>query len=586
MSRADEYAFDFCCVAHFGCRSSAQQERSACLVRFVQWFNRERNVEECDATMLNSSNTAGYKKMQYIIMKKYFASLLLVVVASVQTIAQDNSIGLIKTNAGLISGTMNKDNDVHIFKGIPFAAPPVGELRWKAPQPVAAWQDVKKCDAFSASPVQNKPVPFMMYTPEFLIPAEPINEDCLYLNVWTAAKSSKEKRPIIVWIYGGAFVSGGSACPIYDGENMAKKGVVFVSANYRVGVFGFMAHPELTKESNGKASGNYAFLDQVTALQWVQKNIAAFGGDPEQVTIAGQSAGAFSVNALVASPLTKGLFKRAIAESGGMFNADGRALTLSVAEQNGEKFMHAVKAASVEDMRKMSAEDLQKAAAAFSAGPVIDGYVLPDNPYNIFNASKQNDVALLTGWNGDEGFPSPDNPTPETYKANAEKQYGNLADDFLKVFPGNTAEEVKRSQMALNRDNIFAWQNYTWSKLQSAKGKNKAFLYQFNRVPPGQEKYGAFHSAEIAYALHTLHTWNLQWTEDDKQLSETMSNYWVNFAKTGNPNGAGLPEWQPFDAAASSVMILNTAQLQMKPIAVKAEFDFLDKYQEVLRNGK
>ena len=516
-------------------------------------------------------------------MKKYF-SIALLFVFIIKAGAQKNDV--VKTDAGLVSGITNADNNVHIFKGIPFAAPPVGDLRWKAPQPVQPWSGVKKCDAFSASPMQGKPVPFMMYTPEFLIPEQPISEDCLYLNVWTAAKSSKEKRPVIVWIYGGGFVSGGSACAIYDGENLAKKGVVFVSVNYRVGVFGFLAHPELTKESDNNASGNYAFLDQVAALQWVQKNIAAFGGDPKRVTIAGQSAGSFSVNALMASPLAKGLFQRAIGESGGMFNADGRALTLKVAEENGNKFMQSVHANSIADMRKMSAEDLQKASASFSAGPVIDGYVLPTDVYDIFNDAKQNDVPLLTGWNGDEGFSFGKDPSPDEYKANAVKQYGDLSGEFLKVFPGNTAEEIKKSQFNLGRDNIFSWQAYTWARMQSSKGKSKAYLYQFNHVSPGEEKWGAFHTSEVPYALHTLHTWNLQWTDDDKKLEDIISSYWVNFAATGNPNGAGLPEWDSFDENKDAVMVLNVSEQQTKPITAKAEFDFLDKYQAKLRGDK
>ena len=286
--------------------------------------------------------------------------LLLFVIRPVSKPASVSSFDTIKVDGGHISGTVNSAGDVHIFKGIPFAAPPVGTLRWKEPQPVKPWTGVKKCDTFSASPMQNKPVSFMMYTPEFLIPEKPISEDCLYLNVWTAAKTSNEKRPVIVWIYGGGFVSGGSACGIYDGEELAKKGVVFVSINYRVGVFGFLAHPELTKESNGKGSGNFAFLDQIAGLKWVKQNIAAFGGDPDRVTIAGQSAGSFSVNALMASPQAKGLFQRAIGESGAMFNEDGRALTLEAAETNGKKFMEAVHSNSIDEMRKMSAEAFRK----------------------------------------------------------------------------------------------------------------------------------------------------------------------------------------------------------------------------------
>lgn len=516
-------------------------------------------------------------------MKKIFSFLVIGSFAATFAHAQ---LDVVKTTSGMVSGTSNAAGDIKVFKGIPFAAPPVGELRWQPTQPVAPWKDVKKCDAFSASPMQNKPVPFMMYTAEYLIPEKPISEDCLYLNVWTGAKTAKEKRPVIVWIYGGGFVSGGSACAIYDGEQLARKGVVFVSINYRVGVFGFLAHPELTKASDGKSSGNFALLDQVAALQWVKENIANFGGDPNRVTIAGQSAGAFSVNALMASPVAKGLFQRAIAESGGMFNVDGRALTLKAAEENGEKFMKAVKANSIADMRKMSAEDLQKAAGSFSASPVIDGYVLPSAVYNVFNTAKQNDVPLLTGWNGDEGFPPQTNPTPDEYKANAEKQYGELAGEFLKAFPGNTAEEVKKSQFAFNRDNIFAWQNYTWAKMQTVHGKNRAYLYQFNHVSPTQEKYGAFHSSEICYALHTLHTWNLPFTDEDRRLEEVMSEYWVNFATTGNPNRAGLSEWKAFDVNAPQVMILNTDTQMMKPIPAQPEFDFMDKYEEMLKQGK
>ncbi len=269
----------------------------------------------------------------------------------------------IKTGAGFISGITNNDQSIHIYKGIPFAAPPVGELRWKAPQPVAHWQGVKKCDAFAASPMQNKPVPFMMYTAPYLIPESPISEDCLYLNIWMPAKSSNDKKAVIVWIYGGGFVSGGTACAIYDGENMAKKDVVFISIPYRVGVFGFLAHPELTKESG--SSGNYALLDQLAALHWIQNNITAFGGDANNVTIVGQSAGAFSVNALVASPLAKGLFKRVIAESGGMFSADGRTSDLKKAEKRGQDFLLKAHVTSIAELRKLSGRFIAKVICVF-----------------------------------------------------------------------------------------------------------------------------------------------------------------------------------------------------------------------------
>ncbi|MEP7319706.1 MAG: carboxylesterase family protein, partial [Panacibacter sp.] len=270
-----------------------------------------------------------------------------------------NKTDTVKVTGGLISGTKSNEGDIRIFKGIPFAAPPVGDLRWKAPQPVKPWTGVKKCEAFGPSPMQNKPVPFSMWTEEFLIPKEPISEDCLYLNVWTKAKSAKENKPVIVYIYGGGFSSGGSGCAIYDGEAMAKKGIVFVSINYRVGIFGFFAHPELTKESVSNASGNYGLMDQIAALQWVKKNIASFGGDPNNVTIAGQSAGSMSVNCLVASPQAKGLFQRAIAESGASFVSGPfrGSNTLQEAEAAGLKVAESLQASSIKDLRNKTDQE-------------------------------------------------------------------------------------------------------------------------------------------------------------------------------------------------------------------------------------
>jgi len=494
---------------------------------------------------------------------------------------QNNTI--IKTDAGLVSGIYKKETKVYAYKGIPFAAPPTGNLRWKAPQPVQAWAGIKQCEKFSASAPQGKPVPFMMYTSEFLIPEEPINEDCLYLNVWTGSISSKAKKPVIVWIHGGAFISGSGSCPIYDGENMAKKGVVFVTINYRLGVFGFLAHTELTKESSTNSSGNYAFLDQIAALQWVKKNIAAFGGDPGRVTIAGQSAGSFSVNALAASPLASGLFHRVIAQSGGMFNVDGRTLTLQTAEQNGKKIMEKVKASSIEEMRKKPADELVKAVGYGEVGPVIDGYVLPTNVYSIYNDVKQNDVPVLTGWNRDEGFPQGKAPSPDEYKANAAKQYGDIANEFLKAYPGNNDEEIKRSQLLWSRNTTFAWHAFTWAKLQTIKGKNKVFLYQFNRVPPQNEQYGAFHSAEIAYTIHSLDMWNRPWTDADRKIEDVISTYWVNFASTGDPNYKGLPLWKHYQENSPSLLLIDEKQISMQPIPEIAGFNFIDKQQEQLR---
>ena len=340
---------------------------------------------------------------------------------------------IVKTGAGSVSGVAAQSGVVS-FKGIPFAAPPVGDLRWKAPQPVTSWLGVKKCDTFGPSPMQGKPVTFMVYTPEFLIPEKQISEDCLYLNIWTKfAKGAK--KPVFVWIYGGGFTSGGTAVPIYDGEAMAKKGIIFVSINYRVGVFGFMAHPELTSESPDHASGNYGLLDQIAALKWVKHNITAFGGDPDNVTIGGQSAGSMSVNCLVASPQAKELFNKAIAESGSLVYGNNPLRpngNLHTAEAEGIKLQEFVHAASLSELKKIPAEDLMKFQGRYA--PIVDGYVLPKPIADIFAAGQQNNVPLLTGWNADENFVTVFK-NKDDYVKQIKDQYGSSADTFLKYYP-------------------------------------------------------------------------------------------------------------------------------------------------------
>ncbi len=511
--------------------------------------------------------------------------LLCIVLASFSLTEKDRGL-IIKTHAGLVSGTTNQEGDVHIFRGIPFAASPVGALRWKAPQPVLPWKGIRKCDVFGASAMQRDPVPFMMYSSEFLIPWKPISEDCLYLNVWTKRRTGREKMPVIVWIHGGGFNSGSGSCPIYDGENMAKKGVVFVTINYRLGVFGFLAHPELTKESPDHASGNYAFLDQIAALKWVRANIAAFGGDPDRVTIAGQSAGAFSVNVLMASPQAKGLFRRVIAESGGMFTPETGGLSLRAAEENGLKFMDSLHAGSIAAMRALPADSVFGRSAYFRISPVIDGYVLPDSIRSIFAHHRQNDVPLLTGWNGDDGFSPPLQPSPEEYKSDAEKKYGVLAEQFLQVFPGATPPEIKHSQAALARDLIFCLAERYLGENRRGEGNRSVWLYVFNRTPPGEEQYGAFHSAEITYAYHSLQMWNRPWTKGDRKLEDIMSSYWANFAAKGDPNGRSLPKWDCFDSDLPEIMTLDVPAPSMKPIRLKAEFIFLKNYEAMLRSRK
>lgn len=497
-----------------------------------------------------------------------FVAIILISLAFDFSAADDFKI--IKVEGGSISGI--KSGDVHIFKGIPFAAPPVGDLRWKAPAPVRSWSGVKACTKFSASPMQGKPTPFMVYTSEFLIPEEPISEDCLYLNVWTAAKTPSEKRPVLVWIYGGGFSSGGSACPIYDGEELARKGVVLVSLNYRVGVMGFFSHPELSKENSNNASGNYGLLDQIAALKWVQKNISGFGGDPSNVTIAGQSAGSMSVNCLVASPLAKGLFTKAIAESGSTMISKGfvRTADLRVKEAEGKEL---VGSATLAELRSLSAEDVQqKIKGRFS--PVIDGYVLPQPIPQIFAQDKQNDIILLTGWNEDERFGQL--TSRSEYKKQLESKYAADAPKVLKYYPANSESEATESQKALGRDETFGISNYAWAKIQS-KGKNKVYLYNFLRKPPAEGEYvqyGAFHTAEVPYAFNSLKYFNRPLQPSDYALGNLMSSYWTNFARTGDPNGKGLPEWPVFDDQKAMVMMFDETSVA-KPFPRKEAMDTL-----------
>ncbi|MEO7801870.1 MAG: carboxylesterase family protein, partial [Ginsengibacter sp.] len=400
-----------------------------------------------------------------------------------------------------------------------------------------------------------------------------INEDCLYLNVWTGAKSKREKRPVLVWIYGGGFGSGGSGVPIYDGEAMAKKGIIFVSINYRVGIFGFFAHPELTKESGHNASGNYGLMDQVAALHWVKNNIAAFGGDPNNVTIAGQSAGSMSVNCLVASPLAKGLFKKAIAESGANFTS-GNA-SLQKAEEDGINVLKKLNLSTIADMRKMSGEDLMQEAQPMR-GPIIDGYVLPESIVTIFKEGKQNNVVLLTGWNEDEGLIFGPIKTATDYRKQIGEQYEADSSIFLKYYPANNDADAAKSQLNASRDMIFGVHNYTWANVQSKQGK-PVYVYRFKRKVPANgeyKKYGAFHTGEVPYAYNNLKFVDRPWEAVDHTLANVMSSYWVNFTKSGNPNGKGLPKWPAYKTNSKQLMLLDVKQ-QARPIADADALDFM-----------
>lgn len=494
--------------------------------------------------------------------------LLLVAVSSfAQTI--------VNTENGKVKG-YNKDG-IQIFKGIPFAAPPIGELRWKAPQKVNNWSGIKDCTSFSASPIQNPPVPFYCWSEEFIAKPEPLSEDCLYLNVWTKTTNSKEKLPVFVWIYGGGLVSGSANCDIYDGLALAKKGVVFVSINYRVGVMGFMAHPELTKNAGYNSSGNYGFLDQIAALQWIQKNIAAFGGDANNVTIAGQSAGAFSVNALIASPLAKGLFHKAILQSGGLLS-NRLQQTLEDAEKQGEKLMALAKCNSLAEMRKIPADQLQVLSNEPSLGRfgvTLDGYVLPKNLIEHFKSGKHNNVPCIAGWvTGDGSFLGDSNMSVDDYKKEANDKYGERANMYLSIFPCTNTDEVK----AMKRKQTLIGFAALPAHLLAKYNTKPVYLYEFAHVPPDKPNfpnYGAFHTSDVPYSLHNLNSWHRPWQQLDLELEETMSDYWVTFAKTGKPDGSKKAKWMAHNNLNGSVLIMGDTIMQDES-KFKKEFEFFE----------
>jgi len=484
---------------------------------------------------------------------------------------------IVGTSNGKVEGSKNADQTIKIFKGIPFAAPPIDELRWKAPQPVEDWSGVKKCIDFSPSPIQNEPRPFYCWSEEFIAKPEPLSEDCLYLNIWTSGVSKKEKKPVFVWIYGGGLSSGSANCDIYDGEEMAKKGVVFVSLNYRIGIMGFMAHPELSAQSGYKSSGNYGFLDQIAALKWVQENISAFGGDPDNVTIAGQSAGAHSVTALIASPLAKGLFHKAIPQSGGLLS-NQEFNNLQASEQQGIALMKKANCNSIAELRKMSAKELQKISNDSEVGrfgTTLDGYVLPKDLMSHFKKGLQNKTPVLAGWvTGDGSFRGSTEKTVAEYKKEANTKYGKNADAYLKIFHASTSEEVQDQFRKLSLLNFAGMPAHLLAGFNSYP----TYVYQFDHAPPAKKDfpdYGAFHTSEVPFVLHTLHTWDRTWREVDRRLENTISTYWVNFAKTGNPNGTGLPTWEAYDKTTGKIMVLGD-KVGTKAGLLKKEFDFLE----------
>src|SRR5579863_5859629 len=382
------------------------------------------------------------------------------------------------TESGAISGV--GEGGLNTYKGVPFAAPPLGDLRWRAPAPVAAWTGTRKADAFAPACMQ-----LGVSMPGEMPPA--VSEDCLYLNIWTPAKGAREHLPVMVWIYGGGYSNGSASMPLYWGDRLARKGVIVVTIAYRLGPLGFLAHPELTKESPHKSSGNYGLMDQIAALEWIQRNIAGFGGDPKNVTIAGQSAGAMAVSMLMSSPLAKGLFQRAIGESGGLFEPLQLApkFLLANAERDGEKYAVSLGAASLKELRRLPATLLAGNAGGI-VHAVIDPYVLPTSPYQAFTSGQQNDVPLLIGSNAEEARAMVDvtHETAATFDSDLEHSVGQLPPALVAAYPHATDEEARQARLGLERDLRFGWDMWAWARLQAGTGKSPVFYYSFRQQPP------------------------------------------------------------------------------------------------------
>ena len=479
--------------------------------------------------------------------------LLLAIAIAVAPLMSVAASTTVKVEQGVLQGT--KEDGLAVYRGVPFAAPPVGDLRWRAPQPAAKWDGVRPAEKFAPQCVQGSDGKTAM------------SENCLYLNVWSPAKSTSAKVPVLVWIYGGGFAGGATSIPGYSGEVLAKKGVVLVSIAYRLGPIGFLAHPELSAESHEHVSGNYGLLDMIAALQWIKKNIAAFGGDPNKVTIFGESAGGIAVSQLCASPLAKGLIQGAISESGGSFGPPRAAgmpgenmRPLALAEKDGLAFAVNAGASSLAELRKLPPEKLM-AAQRGMAWPNTDGWVIPSDQYLLYDARKFNDIPVLIGYNSDEGASFSHESSPKAYIDGVRKRYGSFADSLIKAYPAGE-KSVPKTARDLARDAAFGWQTWIWARLQSQRGSSKVFIYYFDQhpdFPAGSEHegFGAWHGREVPYVFGHLNDLpHEQPSATDHVISDAMVTYWTNFAKYGTPNGKGIAKWPAFSDAHPEYMYL------------------------------
>ena len=539
-------------------------------------------------------------------MKKIVYLFGLICLVNFSGMAQTNNAFAVQTTIenGVIEGNYDTKSGIQTYFGVPFAKPPVGELRWKAPQPLTNWSGVKETKKFGARPVQ--PIVFGDMNSR----SNGLSEDCLYLNVWTPAKRNTKDLPVLVYFYGGGNVAGDASEPRYDGESMAKKGIVVITCNYRLNVFGNFAHPALSAETSYKGSGNYGYFDQIAALKWVQKNIAKFGGDPKKVTIAGESAGSIAVSYHMASPLSKGLIAGAIGESGAGINPTMSPVTLAEAEKQGAEFAKNAGVSTLKQLRALTTREVYEMyneAKRFGFPVVIDGYFMPKTLPQIFGAKEQAQVPLLLGWNSAEvsgmAFMQGKPYNQENYVARVKKEYPNDSEEVLKLYPYSSEREIELSATALAADRFISYSTWKWFDLHRNNSSQPVYRYLYSKlrpalvdnslasglaggtvkkegnIPKAPEAVGAPHACEIEYCMGNLHlVKEYAWTADDFKVSNTMLDYFANFIKTGNPNGDKLPEWTAAKAGdvTSPVMIIDTESKTVKA-PNDARYEFLDK---------
>ncbi|MBL3655935.1 carboxylesterase/lipase family protein [Fulvivirga sediminis] len=518
---------------------------------------------------------------------KIILALFVLSVFSIQSILaqKPHSVSLTIQN-GKIEGFNDQKEHVDKFLGIPYAQPPVGDLRWKAPQPLEKWKGTKEVKKFGATPVQTDVFGDIVFR------SEEMSEDCLYLNVWAPEDRKKnDALPVLVYFYGGGYVAGGSSEPRYDGASMAQKGIVVITVNYRLNLFGFFAHPELSAEASYKASGNYGLLDQAAALQWVKDNIKAFGGDPDKVTIAGESAGSISVSSQMASPLSRHLIAGAIGESGAAINPTLSPVSLKEAETIGMEFATKAGYKSLKELRNASTDEIfekYKKSGLFGFPSVIDGYFFPKTLPEIFNAGEQAQVPLLLGWNSAEipgiAFMQGQPYTEEAYIKNVKQAYPTDYEEVLKLYPHTSKEEIELSATALASDRFISYSTWKWFDLHRKNSDQPVYRYLFSQIRPKgpnekQAPIGAPHASEIPYCMGNLRLMDdFKWTEDDKKTSEVMQQFFANFIKTGDPNNGSVPQWPAAEAEDGTppVMIIN-AESQVEEAQNDARYEFLDR---------